>query len=42
MYAFAAVPSGTIQAIRAIAISEQVGKDVTAEDIYISLEFHAP
>ena len=42
MYAFATVPSGTIQDIRAIAIEQKVGTDATAEEIYDSLEIHAP
>ena len=42
MYAFATIPNGNIQDIRAIAIEKKVGKDATAEDIYESLEIHAP
>lgn len=42
MYAWATVPSGSIQDIRAIAIEQKVGKKATAEDIYSSLEIHPP
>ena len=42
LYAYATIPGGNIQDIRAIAIQEKVGEEATVEQIYDSLKMLAP